>query len=301
MMRSMILLTIVILGLVGPARAQTLRVLVTNDDGVMANGIDALVEELSLNPNLDLTVIAPAANASGSSDSFNGSITVAASTTASGFPATAVTGLPADCVMYGILEAMAADPPDIVISGINDGQNITRYIAEDGSGTVGAALTAGRLGVPAIAVSAAIFGPDFTEAATYTANVVENFRVSPRLSKKMQTKTGLGDRVVLNVNFPNCSGGGSVRGVEVVPLAHSQTILGANITSYTDQGGGVFDAVLTAAGPIFVTDCTSTVEDPTDDLAALSNGFATVTALNPTLTLDGKLKRFKFLRKIPFN
>jgi hypothetical protein len=43
------------------------------------------------------------------------------------------------------------------------------------------------------------------------------------------------------------------------------------------------------------------LEDPATDIEAMNNGFASVTALNPDLTVDGKLKRFKFLKKIPFD
>src|SRR5215475_4847074 len=65
-----------------------LRVLVTNDDGVKAPGIDALVRELAANPNLVLTVIAPAANQSGTGDQFTTtSITATPSSTAGAFPA----------------------------------------------------------------------------------------------------------------------------------------------------------------------------------------------------------------------
>lgn len=289
----------VLLALPTVAPAQTLRVLVTNDDGIGAAGIDALVEELRLNANLDLHVIAPATNQSGTTDNFSsGPFGVAAGTTASGFAGTAVSGFPADTVLYGVLEALDPDP-DLVVSGINAGQNIGRFVAEDLSGTVGAALTAGRLGIPAIAASAGLGTTDFGPAARYVANVVEDFRTKKRLGKKMTSKAGLGQRVVLNVNFPFCSSG-STRGVEVVPLAPSQDLLGRVVTGYTMTGPGMFQRTLSSTNAL-VSDCTSVSEDPATDIEAMNNGFAAVTPLNPDLTVDNKLRRFRFLRRIPFD
>lgn len=281
------------------AAAEPLRVLVTNDDGIGAPGIDALVEHLELNSNLEIHVIAPATNQSGTTDGFTTTaFAVAAGTTASGVAGIAVSGKPADAVLYGILEAMDPDP-DLVVSGINAGQNIGRFVAEDLSGTVGAALTAARRGIPAFAVSAGVGTTDYSAAAIYTANVVEDFRRKRRLPKKMTSKAGLDQRLILNINFPHCMAG-AVRGVELVPLAPSQDLFGRVVTGYTMAGPGMFQATLSSANA-FVSDCTSALEDPATDIEAMNNGFASVTALNPDLTVDGRLRRFKFLRRIPFN
>src|SRR5271156_6580573 len=75
--------------LVGSAGAQMLRVLVTNDDGIGAPGIAAVVDQLALNSNLHIDVVAPATNQSGGSDNFTTTaFGVAAGTTATGFPGT---------------------------------------------------------------------------------------------------------------------------------------------------------------------------------------------------------------------
>jgi 5'-nucleotidase len=282
-----------------PALGQTIRVLVTNDDGIAAAGIAAMVDQLQLNPNLQIEIVAPAMNQSGTADSFTtAAFGVVAGTTATGDVGYAVSGMPADCVMWGVLSGVLPRP-DLVVSGINFGQNITRFIAEDTSGTVGAASVAGRLGIPAIAVSAGLGMIDFGPAARYVANVVEDFRSKPRLPKKMTSKTGLDQRLILNVNFPTCSTG-SVRGVAVVPLADSQNLLGRRVVSYMMTAPSTYKAVLSADNA-FVNDCTSTLEDPTTDLEAMNNGFASVTPLNPTLTPDSRLKKFKFLARIPFD
>jgi 5'/3'-nucleotidase SurE len=299
MKKSIAALTLALLLAQSPARGRTLRVLVTNDDGVAAPGISALVDELLLDPNLVVTVIAPATNQSATSDDFTaGPLHVAAATTASGTPATAVSGFPADAVLFGLLSGTLPQVPDLVISGINAGQNIGRFVAEDLSGTVGAALTAARLGVPAIAVSLGVGSSDYDEPAHYVANVVEDFRLKSRLARKMLSKTGLDQRLALNINFPNCKAG-SVRGVAVVPLAQSQDLLGRVVTGYARTGPGTYQPTFSSTNAL-ASDCTSALEEPTTDIEAMMNGFASVTPLNPTLTADSKSKDLGFLTRIPF-
>lgn len=280
----------------GSAGAQTLRVLVTNDDGIAAPGINTLVNELAKNSNLEITVVAPATNQSGTGDSITttGTLVVTSGMTASGFAGTAVAGFPADTVLFGVRQVLPA-PPDMVVSGINQGQNITREIAEL-SGTVGAALTAARLGIPAIATSQGIAGSiDYTRQAQYVAAVVENFRTKPALAKKMTSANGLNQRLVLNINFPSCSTG-SVRGVAVVPLAQLTTVTGYNLVA--EDGATATYAPVAQSGAPFASNCTSTLEKPATDLEAMNNGFASLTPLNPDLTVDGKLKKFASLAKL---
>src|SRR5262249_21769759 len=105
-----------------PALGQTIRVLVTNDDGIGAPGIAAMVDELQLNPNLIVDIVAPATNQSGTADAFTTTpFGVAAGTTATGDVGTAVSGKPADAVMWGLFSGVLPTP-DIVVSGINAGQ-----------------------------------------------------------------------------------------------------------------------------------------------------------------------------------
>ena len=295
--------------LASPAFAQQLRVLVTNDDGIGAPGIAAVVDELALNPNLLIDVVAPALNQSGTSDTFTAppnTIGVTAGTTATGFPGTAVwrtvgtvSATPADSVMYALLVALP-QPPDIVVSGINQGQNIDSETVAKLSGTDGAALTAGRRGIPAIAASLGFPANDYGPSARYVANVVENFRAKKRLRKRMVSKNGLDQDLVINVNFPSCAMG-SVRGVAVVPLAYAQNLAGSIVSSYTMTGPGTFLPVLSSTNALALSDCLSTLTKPTTDIEALNNGFASVTPLNPTLTVDSRIRKFRFLAKIPFN
>src|SRR5262245_54942035 len=101
MPRRLLLLVAVLLQLAAPAGAQTLRVLVTNDYGIGAPGINALVNKLLLNPNLQVDVVAPATNQSGTTDDFTTApFGVAAGTTSGGVPGKKVSGTPADSVMW---------------------------------------------------------------------------------------------------------------------------------------------------------------------------------------------------------
>jgi len=281
------------------ALAQNIRVLVTNDDGIGAPGIAAVVDELQLNPNLIIDIVAPATNQSGTTDGFTSApFGVAAGTTATGDVGTAVSGKPADAVMWGLFSGVIP-APDIVVSGINAGQNIGRYVAEDLSGTVGAASVAARRGFPAIAASLALGSGDYSQAAKYVANVVEDFRTKPRLGKKMTSKNGLDMRLLLNINFPVCSSG-SIKGVAVVPLAESQDLIGRVVNGYMSTGPGTYQAEFSTTNA-FTIDCTTPLDKPTSDIEAFTNGFISVTPMNPTLTPDSKVKKFKFLAKIPFS
>src|SRR5262249_57315895 len=99
----------------------------------------------------------------------------------------------------------------------NSGQNAGELV--NLSGTVGAALWAARLGIPAIAVSHGLFNTaaQFQESAIYTASLVERFRLSRGFRAKLSARSGARFALVLNVNFPACTAG-STRGVKLVPL-----------------------------------------------------------------------------------
>src|SRR5690606_18860910 len=131
------------------AAAETLDILVSNDDGFDAEGIDAVVEALIALPDTNVTVVAPAENQSGSGGNTTpGELTATEEETLSGYPVTAVQGFPADAVNYG-LENVVEEPPDLVVTGLNEGQNMGPII--DASGTVGAARAAVAQGIPALA------------------------------------------------------------------------------------------------------------------------------------------------------
>ena len=128
----------------------TLRILVTNDDGIDSPGIAALVATLA--QRHDVTIVAPSGDRSGVSHAITGDEAITLERR-SDFPvlAYACSGTPADCVFLGSTEL--AQRPELVVSGINYGPNLADDV--NYSGTVAGAVEACLLGVPAVAVSLA--------------------------------------------------------------------------------------------------------------------------------------------------
>src|SRR6187399_1889835 len=160
-----------------------MRILLSNDDGYFAPGLEQLAAALA--PRAQVTVVAPEADRSGASNSLTLDRPLMVRRAPSGF--LFVNGTPTDCVhlaVTGLLDTL----PDVVISGINYGANMgddTIY-----SGTVAAATEGFLLGIPSIAISLiAEGGGHFETAARIACELVERFRTRP-----------LGDPVLLNVN-----------------------------------------------------------------------------------------------------
>ncbi|WP_336038029.1 5'/3'-nucleotidase SurE [Halobacterium yunchengense] len=124
---------------------ESLSVLLTNDDGIDAPGIRALGDYLA-DDGHDVTVVAPANEQSGSGQTRTFE-RIDFEERDGGY---AVHGTPADCVAFGV--AAIEDPVDVVVSGCNDGPNLGAHILAR-SGTVGAAMEASFLGLPAVAAS----------------------------------------------------------------------------------------------------------------------------------------------------
>jgi 5'-nucleotidase len=199
------------------APPKTLTVLVTNDDGVSAPGINAVVQGLRTLPKTRVIVAAPLTNQSGTGGkTTSGAVKVTKAKTASGYPARAVAGYPADTVVWAIKRHGIPVRPDLVVSGINFGQNIGPLA--DLSGTVGAARMAVKLGVPALAASQGIdngLAPNFAEGVNQVLIWVRAHRnaLVNRTYSKQQRPQG-------NLNVPTCPGG-SVRGPVHAPAATS--------------------------------------------------------------------------------
>jgi len=227
-------------------KPKVLRILVTNDDGVAAPGIDTLVEGLRDLDRVKVTVVAPADDKTGAGDQTTpGELTSSETTTASGYPAIAVEGFPADTVLFALDDGIPKTP-HVVVSGVNAGQNLGP--AFTASGTVGAARTAVRRGIPGVAVSAGVGEPP-----DYAAAVDEAIRWLKEHRRELVKDVDPTD--VVNINVPTCTTG-EVRGLVEVPAAPTGDIL----------------------APV---DCASTLEDPTDDLIAFRNGFATLSEVPP--------------------
>jgi 5'-nucleotidase len=173
-------------------------ILVVNDDGISAPGIKAAVE--AVKEIDDVTVVAPAVQQSGvgRSVSLFSPVSISKGEVA-GVPAYSINGTPVDAVIsgvYGILEK----PPDLLISGINVGENMSSEVTT--SGTVGAALEGASQGIPAIAISIhSTVAIKFVEM-NYNVDFKEAQNVLKKLTKHV-LKNGLPEGVdLLNVNAP---------------------------------------------------------------------------------------------------
>ena len=227
--------------------AEPLTILVTNDDGIGAPGIDSLVTTLSSLDDVELVIVAPAENQSGSSDTTSdGAVTSAAGTTASGVEGTAVAGTPADAVIVALDEL--GIEPDLVVSGVNSGQNVGPFA--ELSGTVGAARTAVRRNIPAVASSAGLAeDSDFDAASQLVLEwITEN--------RDALDDASIAVDGVVSFNVPDCTAGDIGVLVEV-PLA----------------------AAIPDGLNVFETDCSlrNDADVPTDDVDAISKGFASET------------------------
>ena len=126
------------------------RVLLTNDDGIDAPGM-AVLEEVARELAREVWVVAPEHDQSGTSHSV--SLHAPLRLSRRGERRFGVAGTPGDCVVMAVRHLMVDAPPDLVLSGVNRGANLG--VETVFSGTVGAAMTALLLGLPAIALSQA--------------------------------------------------------------------------------------------------------------------------------------------------
>jgi 5'-nucleotidase len=198
MWRSVTMLIILVL-LSGCAQATEaeapFHVMLVNDDGIDSPGIAAVAAALTADPAYRVTVVAPAEQQSGVGHAIviRREIAIRSHAEVGGAPAWSVDATPASVTAVGLTVILENDPPDLVISGINKGENIGR--AAWYSGTLGAAREAVLRGVPAIALSLELDWsdpkPDWKAAADRTKLLVDGVRVTP-----------LPEGILLNVNFP---------------------------------------------------------------------------------------------------
>lgn len=238
-----------------------MRILVSNDDGYFAPGIEALVRRLEA--FAEVTVFAPERDRSGASNSLTLDRPLSVRRAANGFHY--VNGTPTDCVhvaITGVLEHR----PDLVVSGINDGANMgddTIY-----SGTVAAAMEGYLLGVPALAFSLAQKGYRHLDTAAEVAGDLVR-KLAPRLIARP---------ALLNVNVP-CVARESLAGVVVTRLG-KRHVSEPVIRMQNPRGETVY-----WIGPA------GTAKDagPGTDFHAVANRWVSVTPLDSDLTSDGSV------------
>lgn len=223
--------------------AEPLNILVGNDDGYSAEGIDTLVTALLTLDDVNVTVVAPLTQQSGQGGkTTEGELAVTDVKTKGGYPAKAVDGFPADAINTAFEEL--GIEPDLVITGINEGQNVGPLV--DVSGTVGAARAGVAHGVPSLATSQGTESFDYDSAIPFILDWIEENRDA--------LESGEAPVEVMSMNIPSCETG-EIRGLLEVEVG-------------TD-GEGALDA----------QDCESTEAeaDLTTDVAAFLNGYVSLT------------------------
>ena len=199
------------------------RILVTNDDGIDSEGLDALIKSFQLLG--EVFVVAPDRQRSG----VGMSITIDRPLRIDRRQENVfiIDGMPVDCVMLAIHKLMPS-PPDLIVSGVNDGQNIGYDVYH--SGTVGAAIMGTMLGVPSMAVSIAnrIFD-SHTDEVWYESAA----KMALKLAGFM-FKHDLPEGTLLNVNVPNLPMS-RIKGIEVTK--HCDTTYDIEVKPRTDPRG----------------------------------------------------------------
>ena len=233
-----------------------MRILISNDDGVHAPGLSHLAEALSKIGNI--TVVAPDRNRSGVSNSLTLDHPLRVVTAANGFYS--VNGTPTDCVHIAVT-GLLKELPDIVVSGINEGSNLSDDVLY--SGTVAAATEGRFLGLPSLAISLA--GPrceHYDTAAQVAKNLVERLRVTPLTSD-----------TILNVNVPDVPFS-ELRGIQVTRLG-TRHVAEPTIKALDPRGRKIY--WIGAPGP-------EQDAGPGTDFYAVNAGYVSITPLHLDLT-----------------
>jgi len=237
-----------------------MKVLLTNDDGIQATGLNVLRKALLEVPGVELAVIAPDSNRSATARSITirHPLWVEEVEFGDGTTGFATDGTPVDCVRFAAL-GLIEFRPELIVSGINHGSNLGDDITY--SGTVSGALEGALLGPPGIAVSVKRtatydFGPSAAAAARVAAAVL---------------KHGIPARTFININVP----AGTPKGMRVTSQAKRNHV--TKIDARTDPRGGAYYWIEEALDEYHP-------DSGRTDHEAVREGFISVTPLQPDMT-----------------
>jgi 5'-nucleotidase len=254
------------------------RVLITNDDGIQASGLNALRRALTPLNRIDVSVIAPDSNRSATARSITtrSPLWVEEIGFDDGTTGFATDGTPVDCVRFADL-GLLGERPDLIVSGINHGANLGDDITY--SGTVAAALEGIVLGIPAVAISLQAgsgemgyrshAGLDFGPASRFAAELVERLVADP-----MPPET------LVNVNCP----AGAPTGIEVTRLG--KRLYNDELKLVDEDPEGRRRYQIYGFEPSFE-------DEPGSDLSAVARGRISVTPVQFDLTDHGGLERLR--------
>lgn len=170
-----------------------MRILCTNDDGIHAPGLETL-ETIARALSDDVWVVAPETDQSGVAHSLSLNDPLRLRQISDNHYA--VKGTPTDCVIMGIRHLMREQKPDLVLSGVNRGQNVAEDVSY--SGTVAGAIEGTLLGVPSIALSQAYGAGSRNSLKWHCAE-----HHGPKIIRRI-LDAGIDKGILVNVNFPDC-------------------------------------------------------------------------------------------------
>jgi 5'-nucleotidase len=249
-----------------PELART-RILVTNDDGIHAPGLEALVE-IATQLSSDVWIVAPEFNQSGAGHSLSISNPLRARQVND--TKFAIEGTPTDCVLFAVKHLLKDRKPDIVLSGVNRGTNMADDVTY--SGTIAGAMEGCLLGIPSIAFSLAYAHPHPVKWGTATAHGAD---VARRVLAMDWPRN-----IFVNVNFPDVVTA-SVKGTKVT--RQGVRGFGGTIIERTDPRGGAYYWIGYTPGEHEL--------DEESDLHAVRHGWISVTPLHLDLTHEATRRK----------
>lgn len=232
-----------------------MKVLISNDDGIFAPGIAALVQAFD-EAGHEVFVCAPDSQRSAASHSLTigRPLTVKEVEFPGAVKAYAIGGTPADCVKLGLM--VLCPDAQAVVSGVNKGYNVGSDILY--SGTVAAAMEGAICGRPALAVSQSESREDFSRAAALAADMFDKMMHNP-----------LGPLSVLNVNYPQCD---EICGVVTAKMGQLHYVETYHPCVHEGEAAYVLRGQVEAG------------RAQSDDYEKLCQGYATVTVLHYDMT-----------------
>lgn len=245
------------------------RILVTNDDGINAPGLKVL-ERVAKSLCDEVWVVAPETEQSGAGHSLT--LTQPLRLRDLGRRRYALSGSPTDCVLFAVCELMRDAPPDLVLSGVNQGANIGDDMTY--SGTVAAAMEATILEIPAIALSQ----QTNDDKQAHWPNAAHH---APKIIRRLLAE-GWPQNILMNVNFPDCAPE-AVAGISVV--AQGRRKAGYKIHKMTDPRKRTYYWIGTAVN--------RAVRSGNTDYQALDRGDISITPLHMNLTHRGALRALR--------
>lgn len=244
-----------------------MRILLTNDDGILADGLEALFEELRY--DFEVSVVAPETEMSavGHAITLANPLRINKFKKNGAFIGYGISGTPADCIKIALQEILEFRP-DMILSGINLGSNVGINILY--SGTASAATEGAFFGIPSIAISLATkTKPDFSFAARFSRKLIE-----------FVNHNGLRKGTALNVNIP------AIPEKEMKGVSFTTQDLVSQRDKYekrTDPRGNVYYWL---AKEIPIDESL-----PDTDLSALKEGCITITPITFDLTDSKEAER----------